>query len=109
MLLAKLAGAMMASLSQAVYLFNAPLAQAARLAAALQEKAEEDPSILGGGAGEPAAGRRGADADRGRCRGDAEPEEAASEAAAEATTEDAPRRPRAAPRPAPTTPTPAEA
>jgi large subunit ribosomal protein L10 len=52
-LLAKMAGAMLASLSQAVYLLNAPLAQAARLAGALQAKAEEDPSILGGGAGTP--------------------------------------------------------
>ena len=63
-LLGKLAGAMLASLSQAVYLLNAPLAQAARLAGALQAKAEQDPSILAGGAGEPAAaaeapGRRG--------------------------------------------------
>ena len=54
-LLAKLAGGMLASLSQAVYLLNAPLAQTARLAAALQEKAEQDPSILQGGAGAPAA------------------------------------------------------
>ena len=54
-LLAKLAGGMLASLSQAVYLLNAPLAQAARLAGALQEKAEQDPSILAGGAGAPAA------------------------------------------------------
>ncbi|MCU1589838.1 MAG: ribosomal protein [Frankiales bacterium] len=54
-LLAKLAGAMKASLTQAVYLFNAPLAQAARLAGALQAKAEADPSILRGGAGTPAA------------------------------------------------------
>jgi len=53
-LLAKLAGAMKASLSQAVYLFNAPLAQVARLAGALQAKAEADPSVLGGGAGTPA-------------------------------------------------------
>jgi large subunit ribosomal protein L10 len=52
-LLAKLAGAMKASLTQAVYLFNAPLAQAARLAGALQAKAEADPSILRGGAGTP--------------------------------------------------------
>ena len=42
-LLGKLAGAMLASLSQAVYLLNAPLAQAARLAGALQAKAEQDP------------------------------------------------------------------
>ena len=54
-LLARLAGGMLASLSQAVYLLNAPLAQAARLAAALQAKAEEDPSVLRGGAGDPVA------------------------------------------------------
>jgi large subunit ribosomal protein L10 len=54
-LLGKLAGAMLASLSQAVYLLNAPLSQAARLAGALQAKAEEDPSILAGGAGVPDA------------------------------------------------------
>jgi len=53
-LLARLAGGMLASLSQAVYLLNAPLAQAARLAGALQAKAEEDPSVLAGGAGTPA-------------------------------------------------------
>jgi large subunit ribosomal protein L10 len=53
-LLAKLAGAMLASLSQAVYLLNAPLAQAARAAGALQAKAEQDPSVLAGGAGTPA-------------------------------------------------------
>ena len=54
-LMGKLAGAMLASLSQAVYLLNAPLAQVARLAGALQEKAEQDPSILAGGAGAPQA------------------------------------------------------
>ncbi len=54
-LLARLAGGMLASLSQAVYLLNAPIAQVARLAGALQAKAEEDPSVLGGGAGVPAA------------------------------------------------------
>ena len=53
-LLAKLAGALMASLQNAVFLFNAPLSQAARLAGALQAKAEQDPSILASGAGEPA-------------------------------------------------------
>lgn len=47
-LLGKLAGAMLASLSQAVRLLNEPLAQAARLAGALQAKAEEDPSVLPG-------------------------------------------------------------
>ncbi len=56
-LLGKLAGAMLASLSQAVYLLNAPIAQAARIIGALEAKrAEEgqDPSILAGGAGTPA-------------------------------------------------------
>jgi large subunit ribosomal protein L10 len=53
-LLGKLAGVMLASLSQAVYLLNAPIAQVARLAGALQAKAEQDPSILAGGAGTPA-------------------------------------------------------
>jgi large subunit ribosomal protein L10 len=58
-LLGKLAGAMLASLQNAVFLLNAPLAQAARVVGALQAKAEQDPSILAGGAGttpaEPAA------------------------------------------------------
>ena len=59
-LLGKLAGAMLASLQNAVFLLNAPIAQVARLAGALQAKAEQDPSILAGGAGqeppaEPAA------------------------------------------------------
>src|SRR5689334_7590047 len=73
-LLGKLAGAMLASLSQAVYLLNAPLAQAARLAGALQAKAQQDPSILAGGAGTPAA----------------EAEAPADEAPAETAAEDAP-------------------
>jgi len=47
-LLAKLAGAMKASLSQAVGLFAAPLAQVARLIGALEQKAAVDPSIIGG-------------------------------------------------------------
>ena len=45
-LLAKLAGAMNASLTQAVYLFAAPLSQAARVFGALQAKAQTDPSVL---------------------------------------------------------------
>jgi large subunit ribosomal protein L10 len=51
-LLGKLAGAMLASLSQAVYLLNAPIAQAARLAGALQAKRaeeEQDSTDLAGG------------------------------------------------------------
>jgi large subunit ribosomal protein L10 len=82
-LLGKLAGAMLASLSQAVYLLNAPLAQTARLAAALQEKAEQDPSILAGGAGAPAA------PDTGTAEEPATEEPAAGEAADEAAAPDA--------------------
>jgi large subunit ribosomal protein L10 len=41
-LLGRLAGGMLASLSQAVYLLNAPLAQMARVAGALQAKVEEE-------------------------------------------------------------------
>jgi large subunit ribosomal protein L10 len=48
-LLAKLAGGMKASLSNAASLFNAPLAQAARVLGALQAKAASDPSILAAG------------------------------------------------------------
>ncbi len=79
-LLAKIAGGMLASLSQAVYLLNAPLAQVARLAGALEEKATQDPSILAGGAGAPAAVAE---------EPAAEPatEEAADEAPAEVTDE----------------------
>ena len=78
-LLAKLAGGMLASLSQAAALFQAPLAQTARVAAALQQKAEQDPSILQGGAGEPAAVAE-----------DSAPEEPSSEepASAEAPADD---------------------
>jgi large subunit ribosomal protein L10 len=50
-LLAKLAGGMLASLTQAVQLLNAPVSQAARLAGALQAKAEQDPSVLQGSVG----------------------------------------------------------
>lgn len=53
-LLAKLAGAMKASMSQAASLFNAPLSQAARTIEALRVKAEADPTVLAGGAGAPA-------------------------------------------------------
>ena len=45
-LLARLAGALQASLGGAIALVAAPLSQAARLLAALQARAEEDPSVL---------------------------------------------------------------
>jgi large subunit ribosomal protein L10 len=54
-LLGKLAGAMLASLTQAAQLFQAPISQVARVAGALESKAQEDPSILAGGAGEAPA------------------------------------------------------
>ncbi len=60
-LLAKLAGAMKASLSGAAALFNAPLAQTARVLGALQAKAEQDPSVLAGGAGTPVAAEAAVD------------------------------------------------
>jgi large subunit ribosomal protein L10 len=78
-LLAKLAGGMLASLSQAVYLLNAPLAQVARLAGALEEKAQQDPSILKGGAGTPVASLEPAE----------EPAEEAAEEPAEVTADEA--------------------
>jgi len=53
-LLSKMAGALKASLSNAVSLFAAPLSQAARTIDALRVKAEADPSVLAGGAGTPA-------------------------------------------------------
>ena len=88
-LLGKMAGAMLASLSQAVYLLNAPIAQAARLAGALQAKAEQDPSILAGGAGTPAAAEEAPAAEAEVPADEAAAEEAPAEetAAAEASDE----------------------
>ena len=86
-LLGKMAGAMLASLSQAVYLLNAPLAQVARLAGALETKATEDPTILAGGAGTPAAAEEAPAADEAAPAEEAPEAPAADEAPAEATTE----------------------
>jgi large subunit ribosomal protein L10 len=47
-LLAKMAGAMKANMSKAVYLFAAPLNQAARVMGALQDAATANPSLIGG-------------------------------------------------------------
>ncbi len=52
-LLSKLAGAMTATMSQALYAFTALPAKMAQLGEALRQKAEADPSILRGGAGTP--------------------------------------------------------
>jgi large subunit ribosomal protein L10 len=54
-LLANLAGALLASLQNAAYLFSAPLTKTAQLAAALAAKAEQDPSILTGSPAEATA------------------------------------------------------
>ncbi len=79
-LLAKLAGAMKASLANAAALFQAPLSQAARTIEALRQKAEEDPSVLKGGAGTPAPAAEGSAADTAA--------DTASEAAAEGGAEE---------------------
>jgi large subunit ribosomal protein L10 len=80
-LLAKLAGAMQASLQNAVSLFAAPLAQAARAIEALRAKAEQDPSILAGGAGVAPAVEAAEPVE------EAAPAEASAEAPAEASAE----------------------
>jgi large subunit ribosomal protein L10 len=88
-LLAKLAGAMQASLQNAVSLFAAPLAQAARVIDALRAKAEQDPSILAGGAGvAPAVEAAESVEEAAPAEASAEaPAEASAEAPAEATAE----------------------
>ena len=82
-LLAKLAGAMQASLAGAASLFQAPLSQAARLVEALRTKVEADNPAAADGR------RRGRRPDRGRRRG-RRPE------TSRATEESAPTRARAA-------------
>ncbi|MDX6373265.1 MAG: large subunit ribosomal protein [Nocardioidaceae bacterium] len=93
-LLGKLASAMLASLQNAVVLFNAPIAQVARLAGALQAKAEQDPSILAGGAGVPAepAAEEATEAPSAteESTPDESPAEETTEVEAAAETEDAP-------------------
>jgi large subunit ribosomal protein L10 len=77
-LLAKVAGALTATMAQALYAFNALPSKTAQLAAALEAKAANDPTILAGGAGAPAAAEE--------TPAEAVTEEAADEAApAEAT------------------------
>jgi large subunit ribosomal protein L10 len=92
-LMGKLAGAMLASLSQAVYLLNAPLAQAARLAGALQAQREESGSdtseSLAGGAGVPAAAEEPPVADEAAAADEAPTEEASDDAPAVEATDEA--------------------
>lgn len=84
-LLAKLAGGLKANLAKAAGLFNAPLSQAARTIAALQAKAEADPSVLAAGA--PAA--EVVEEAPAEAPAEAPSEEVTEEAPAEAVTETA--------------------
>ena len=90
-LLAKLAGGMKASLSNAVSLFNAPLSQAARTIAALQAKlpAEEAPAAEAPAAEAPADEASAEEVAAPEATTDEAPvvEEAAAESGAESTTE----------------------
>ncbi len=72
-----MAGAMKASLTQAVYLFAAPLSQTARLVEALRQQREQEPGAAPAEAA-PAGRRRRAD------------DAASADAAADAATEEAP-------------------
>lgn len=85
-LLAKLAGAMKGSMQQAVSLFAAPMGQTARAFGALEAKAQEDPAVIGG-AGEPTADQKQAEA-AGAAEEPAAPEAAADTDAAAAATEE---------------------
>jgi large subunit ribosomal protein L10 len=90
-LLGKLAGAMLASLSQAVYLLNAPLAQVARLAGALQaqrsESEQDTEDLAGGAAQESSPGPVAAEEAEAADAADA-PSDEVTEAPADETTED---------------------
>jgi large subunit ribosomal protein L10 len=90
-LLAKLAGAMNASLQQAVALFAAPLSQAARTIEALRVAAETDPSVIGG-AGQVPAAEEGSQSDTAETVNQvpAAAEATPAEAPAEATEAEAP-------------------
>ncbi|MDO9378223.1 MAG: 50S ribosomal protein L10 [Nocardioidaceae bacterium] len=85
-LLAKLAGAMKASLSGAAALFQAPLSNAVRTIAALEAKAQQDPSVIAG-AGEAPAAAAGTESEAPAEDDSAAPAEETSEAKADETTE----------------------
>jgi large subunit ribosomal protein L10 len=88
-LLAKLAGAMKASLQNAVSLFAAPLSQAARTFDALRVKVEADQGVQAGEAGPPAVQPEESTTEDAAPTVEGEPTEAPAEAAAvsEETTE----------------------
>ncbi len=89
-LLAKLAGGMKASLSNAASLFNAPLSQAARVLGALQAKAASDPSILAAGPEPVAAAEEAPAADEAvETPAEAPADAAPVEASSDATDQDA--------------------
>ncbi len=75
-LLAKLAGALNATTTKAAALFQAPLAQAARVVEALRAKAEADPSVLAAGSGPVTDSVAGLTADSGIETGGAQAAEA---------------------------------
>ncbi len=81
-LLAKVAGAMNANLAKAVYLFAAPLSQAARAMGALQEAAITDPARIGGMGSSASAAPAAPEAEASTPAADAA-EETPAEAAAE--------------------------
>jgi large subunit ribosomal protein L10 len=85
-LLAKVAGAMQGVLQQAISLVSAPLSQAARLFAALEQAAEQNPSLLASG---PQVAAEPTD-DQGAGEVTAEPtnEELAAEAGGEPSSEE---------------------
>ena len=87
-LLAKLVGAMQATTQNAAYLFNALPSQLARVLGALRDKAEQDPTVLAGGAGTPVAPVEDASADEAAPAEEAPASEAAP--AADALVEAAP-------------------
>ena len=86
-LLAKLAGGMKASLSQAAGLFAAPASSLARVLGALSAKAAQDPSVIGG-AGEAAAGSESAAEEEEPVASESSDEGAAAEADAGAQASD---------------------
>jgi large subunit ribosomal protein L10 len=80
-LLGKLAGAMMANLSKAAGLFQAPLSQMARLAAALQEKLPADTAAADTAAADDTAAANAEAPTADATAADAAPAEAAADAA----------------------------
>jgi large subunit ribosomal protein L10 len=82
-LLGKLAGAMLASLSQAVYLLNAPLAQAARLLGAFEAKQAES----GQDPADPDAGGAAQESSTGSAAAEEAPTAVAHEAPADEVTD----------------------